>query len=62
LEVYDLAGRRVRTLVDGPLPAAQHEAIWDGADAAGRRLASGVYFVRLVAGDYRASEKLVLVK
>ncbi|MBM4116478.1 T9SS type A sorting domain-containing protein [bacterium] len=62
LEVFDLGGRRVRTLVDGPLPAAQHEAIWDGADAVGHRLPSGVYFARLVAGDYRASAKLVLLK
>ncbi len=62
LVVYDLAGRRVRTLVDMPLPAAEHEVVWNGTDDAGARVASGVYFVRMVAGDFTASEKLVLLK
>jgi hypothetical protein len=62
LVVYDLAGRRVRTLVNAALPAAEHEAVWDGTDDAGARVASGVYFARLVAGEFIASEKLVLVK
>jgi hypothetical protein len=54
LAVYDVAGRRVAELVDGFLEAGPHAAIWDGTDATGRRTASGVYLVRLLAdGEIR---------
>ncbi|MBC8424295.1 hypothetical protein H8E07_09250, partial [bacterium] len=43
LDVYDLDGRRVRTLVDGYLPAGEHRAIWAGRDDGGRPLSSGPY-------------------
>lgn len=62
LRVLDLAGRRVRTLVDGPLPAAQHRAIWDGTDDAGRRQPSGVYYYQLVTEDRVATRKMTMVK
>ncbi|MBK7048522.1 MAG: hypothetical protein IPH48_18910 [bacterium] len=47
LAVYDLAGRRVATLVEAPLPAGPISLEWDGRDDAGRALPSGVYLVRL---------------
>ena len=50
LEVFDLAGRRSRVLVDRYLPAGWHDARWDGRDASGRRSAPGVFVVRLHAG------------
>lgn len=60
--VYDTAGRRVRTLVRGALPAGVARVVWDGADDAGAQVASGVYFVRLEAGASVATDKLVLLK
>ncbi len=45
--VYDATGRRVRGLVRGELPVGAHAATWDGRDAAGRRVAAGVYFAKL---------------
>ena len=57
LEVFDLVGRRVATLVDGPLAPATHTVTLDG-----RGLAGGTYLVRLQAGDRVATQKLVLVK
>jgi len=47
LAVYDVAGRRVRTLLSGPLAAGDHEVRWDGRDDAARELPSGTYFARL---------------
>lgn len=47
LTVYDLAGRRVATLVDAPLPEGPSSFDWDGRDDVGRALPSGVYLVRL---------------
>ncbi len=50
LAIFDIAGRRVRGLVDGvAMPAGVHTATWDGRDAAGRPTKAGVYFVRLRA-------------
>ncbi len=47
ITVHDVAGRRLRTLVDGRLEAGAHRQVWDGIDAGGRRAAGGVYFVRI---------------
>lgn len=47
LAIYDLAGRRIRTLADGPLTAGEHTRSWDGLDDRGNRLDAGVYFYRL---------------
>ncbi len=60
--IYDPSGRKVRTLVDGALPAGPHFFDWDGRDATGRAVASGVYFTRLVAGALSSSQKMVLLR
>ncbi len=57
LEIYDLSGRRVATLVDGWRDAGYFEAVFDASG-----LASGVYFARLTADNFSAAEKLLLVK
>jgi hypothetical protein len=62
LAVYDLAGRRVRTLVDGSLPSGQGESTWDGRDDGGRGLASGTYFARLEAAETSRTVRLSLVR
>jgi flagellar hook assembly protein FlgD len=45
--VHDAAGRSLRALADGDRSVGRHFATWDGADASGRPVASGVYFVRM---------------
>jgi hypothetical protein len=63
LRVYDAAGRQVRTLLDASLPAGwNHRVTWNGLDENGRRVASGVYFYRLSAGDFSCTRKLVVLK
>ncbi len=62
LKVYDLTGREVKTLVDGRMAAAYHEVVWDGKNESGDRIASGVYFAKISAGDYHATEKMLLLK
>ena len=62
LRVYDALGRYVRTLADEYLTAAQHEYLWNGMDDRGNAVATGVYFVRLQAGDVLESQKMVLLK
>ncbi len=60
--LHDLQGRLVRTLVAGELGAGRHERTWDGLDDGGRRVASGVYVARLVAGEQADLLKVTLVK
>jgi hypothetical protein len=60
LEVLDLAGQRVRTLVRDVLPAGEHVASWDGRDAAGARRRPGVYFIRLSDGAHTTARKVLL--
>ena len=60
VRVCDLAGRVVRTLVNSEQQPGRYSATWNGTDDRGRELARGVYFCRFIAGDYRATEKLVL--
>jgi len=60
--VYDVAGRRVRTLVSGVLDAGEHVLAWDGSDAAGNRAGAGVYLLRLEAGGHRETRSLRLVR
>jgi hypothetical protein len=62
LEIFDLAGRRLRTLVDGPLPAGRQQVAWDGRDDAGRALASGTFVCRLSVGDAAGAARLTLVR
>ena len=61
--VFDLHGRLIRSLVRESLLAGDHEVTWNGRDALGRPVASGVYFVRLLSPDgSELSRKLVLAK
>ncbi|MCB1161195.1 S8 family serine peptidase [bacterium] len=62
LDVVDVSGRHLRTLLAGELPAGEHVARWDGRDDAGRALGAGVYLVRLDAGGTREARSLVLLR
>ena len=62
LDVYDVAGRLIRVLVEGERAAGSHEAVWDGRDSAGRAMASGSYFARLEAGDEVETVRMSLVR
>ncbi len=62
IAVYDVAGRLVRTLAAGVAEPGRHAVTWDGRDEKGERVASGIYFVRLAAGDRARERKIVLLK
>ncbi len=62
LEVYDVQGRLVRTLVDGARGVGRHIETWNGADDSGGRVASGVYLARLTAGGVTGMMKMMLLK
>lgn len=60
--VYSPSGALVKTLVDEPFPAGRHEFSWRGIDDEGRRVAQGIYLLRLEAGPAIATRKLVLTR
>jgi N-acetylneuraminic acid mutarotase len=62
LTVYDAAGRLVRRLNGGPLPAGRHPIAWDARDDGGRRVPAGVYVVRLESGTQTATRKVTVTR
>ncbi|HER43603.1 MAG TPA: T9SS type A sorting domain-containing protein [Candidatus Eisenbacteria bacterium] len=62
LKVFDVSGRLVRTLVDGPLPDGNHRYAWDGRNERGAAVASGVYFYVLRSESIRQARKAVLLR
>ena len=60
LAVYDVAGRRVRSLSSGRIEAGPREVLWDGRNEEGRPAPSGVYFYRLRAAAGELNERAVL--
>jgi len=60
LAVVDVSGRVVTTLVDGTQPAGTYQVAWDGTDGS-RRLAAGLYLVRLTAPDRSVVRKLATI-
>jgi photosystem II stability/assembly factor-like uncharacterized protein len=62
LDVYDIAGRKVRSLKSGGIPAGTIDIVWDGRNDAGVRVASGTYFVRLQTEDGAVAHTVNLVR
>ncbi|MFZ1684792.1 MAG: FG-GAP-like repeat-containing protein [Candidatus Zixiibacteriota bacterium] len=62
LIVFDVLGREVRRLVDQEMAAGAHSVSWNGTNDAGKAVASGVYFFKMVSGEFEKSVKGMLVK
>ncbi len=61
LEVFNLLGQRIATLVDGVRPAGLHSALWNATDATGRAVGAGVYIYRMTVGMESQTGRMVLV-
>jgi Peptidase C10 family/FlgD Ig-like domain/Right handed beta helix region/Protein of unknown function (DUF1565) len=62
LEIYNIMGQKVKTLVEGQMDAGYKTVVWDGKSNSGSSVASGIYFYRLTAGDYVNTKKMTLLK
>jgi hypothetical protein len=62
LEIFDVAGRRVRTLASGIIPSGTRETTWDARDESGAPSRAGLYLCRLTVGSQRATTKFVLAR
>jgi len=62
VEIFNALGQRVRVLLQEPLAPGYHRAVWEGKDAAGREVGSGVYFCRVRVGELTQLGRMTLVK
>jgi hypothetical protein len=62
LRIFDVKGSVVKVLVDGLRQPGEYSEVWDGRGNHGRKLASGVYFYELEAGDFKSTRKMVLLR
>jgi hypothetical protein len=66
INIYNIKGAVVRTLVDGEMNKAYHEIIWDSKDNAGKQVGSGLYFYKMISegnsGEYTSTKKMILLK
>ena len=62
LDILDVNGGRLRSLVSQTMSPGDYHVVWDGRDRRGRALASGVYFYRLRVGAFRSVKQMLLVK
>jgi flagellar hook assembly protein FlgD len=62
LEIFDVLGRRIKTLTDGCFEPGYHAVTWDGKTDKGDDVGSGVYYSRLSVDGNRATRKILLVR
>jgi hypothetical protein len=62
LNIFNVAGQLVKTLVSGPEEAGFKRVVWDGRSEQGRRVGAGVYLYRFQAGEYTATRKMVMIR
>jgi len=62
IDIYNIKGQRVRSLVSGDFKIGSHKVVWNGDDTAGRSVGSGVYFYRMTTDGYTNTRKMLLIK
>ncbi len=62
LEVFNLKGQKVKTLINEKLPAGNHQVIWDGKNENNKSVSSGIYFYKMNSNNYTSIKKMILMK
>lgn len=62
IKIYNILGQVIATLVDDEKPAGRYKVTWDGRDEKDEKVATGIYFYRIKAGDFQRTKKLLLVR
>ena len=62
LDVYNVKGQKVKTLINEHRTAGQHSVVWNGTDDNNRKVSSGVYFYRMRNGKFSSTKKMILMK
>jgi len=62
IAIYNLFGRKIKSLADALYPAGEHRIVWDGRDNRGHLVSTGIYLCRLELGGYTQTRKMILMK
>ena len=62
IDIYNIRGQKIRTLLNSMLDMGEHTVIWNGKDDNGRDVSSGLYFYRMMTDDYTAMKRMILMK
>jgi hypothetical protein len=62
LDIYNILGQKVRTLLDEDQPAGEHSVLWNGTDESGNVVASGIYFTKIISGNQARVQRMMLLK
>ncbi|HPM03779.1 MAG TPA: FlgD immunoglobulin-like domain containing protein, partial [Candidatus Cloacimonadota bacterium] len=62
IDVFNVKGQKVRTLVNDRLTAGSHTIQWNGTDDNGKNVSSGIYFFNMKSGKYTSTRKMILMK
>jgi flagellar hook assembly protein FlgD len=62
LEIFNLKGQKVKTLVNEKLTTGKHSVAWNGTDEHDKPVSNGIYFYKIKAGDFQATRKMLLMK
>jgi hypothetical protein len=62
VRIYNVSGQLVRTLLNSQRAAGRYQLTWDGSDDNGEKVASGIYFLDMIAPEFHSTQKMVLIK
>ncbi|MEA2076872.1 MAG: FlgD immunoglobulin-like domain containing protein, partial [Candidatus Marinimicrobia bacterium] len=62
IKIYDIRGALVKTLLNSHKEAGYYDLVWDGTNTQGKQVASGVYLIKMIAGEFTDTRKMVLVR
>ena len=62
LEIFNVRGQKVKTLINDNMDAGLHQVLWAGLDNDGKQISSGIYFYKMQAGKYISTRKMILMK
>jgi flagellar hook assembly protein FlgD len=62
IEIYNIVGQLVRTLVDAPQRAGEYKVVWDGRNNQAQHVSSGIYLFRMASKDFVSVKKMLFVK
>ena len=62
IDIFNIKGQRVNTLINSELDSGNHSVVWNGNDSSGKKVSSGIYFYKMKAGKYQETKKMILMK
>jgi hypothetical protein len=62
INIYNIRGHKIRSLVNGEFSVGEHSIVWDGTDDNGQVVGSGIYLYRMLVGAYTETRKMILLK